>query len=188
MYKPSKKTIYIASAFLAVAGIYTYWEDVSFNYNELINPEENRGEARLIDSNGIRYTLLNHGNGKESALYDDDKSVTFHRDSEGNLVWDAGLASLIPNIAAGYYMFHGYSVPNARMDGNAMTYRLMSPLKSYEAQKQSSNGSNLRAVYLGSLLGRQFATDGYNREISQRAYKIGEQKGFGSSGARSGGS
>ena len=75
---------------------------------------------------------MNHGDGKETALFDDDRSVTFHREKDGSLVWDAGLASLLPSIAAGYYIFHGFNPPTARMDGRTMTYRVAAPLKPYE--------------------------------------------------------
>ena len=120
MYKPSKKTIYLTGAFAAVAGlvgVYSYWNDISYAVCDKVYPEANEGEVRLKDSQGNRYSLLNHGDGKETALYDDNRSVTFHRDNGGNLVWDAGLASLLPTIAAGYYIFHGFNPPTARMDG-----------------------------------------------------------------------
>ena len=126
MYKPSKKTIYLTGAFAAVAGlvgVYSYWNDISYAVCDKVYPEANEGEVRLKDSQGNRYSLLNHGDGKETALYDDNRSVTFHRDNGGNLVWDAGLASLLPTIAAGYYIFHGFNPPTARMDGRTMTYR-----------------------------------------------------------------
>ena len=99
MYKPSKKTIYITTAFAAVAGIVgvsSYWNDIAYAVCDKIYPEANDGEVRLKDNQGNRYSLLNHGDGKETALYDDNRSVTFHRDTSGNLVWDAGLAGLLP--------------------------------------------------------------------------------------------
>lgn len=111
MYKPSKKTIYITSAFAAVAGLVgvsSYWNDIAYVVCDKIYPKANDGEVRLKDNQGNRYSLLNHGDGKETALYDDNRSVTFHRDTSGNLVWDAGLAGLLPSIAAGYYMFYGF--------------------------------------------------------------------------------
>ena len=95
MYKPSKKTLYITSAFAAVAGlvgVYSYWNDIAYVVCDKIYPEANDGEVRLKDNQGNRYSLLNHGDGKETALFDDDRSVTFHREKDGSLVWDAGLA------------------------------------------------------------------------------------------------
>ena len=87
MYKPSKKTIYLTGAFAAVAGlvgVYSYWNDISYAVCDKVYPEANEGEVRLKDSQGNRYSLLNHGDGKETALYDDNRSVTFHRDNGGN--------------------------------------------------------------------------------------------------------
>lgn len=124
MYEPSKNTVYIAIAFTSIAalvGAYSYWDDVSYALCDVVKPELNNGEVRLVDDEGKSYTLINHGDGKETALYDDaEKSVTFHRDEKGNIIWDAGLASLIPTLAVGYYAFHGFSAPMAYMDAPSM--------------------------------------------------------------------
>ncbi|MDU5736602.1 MAG: hypothetical protein E6Z71_03325 [Veillonella sp.] len=186
MYKPSKKTIYITGAFAAVAGIVgvsSYWNDISYAVCDKIYPEANEGEVRLKDNQGNRYSLLNHGDGKETALYDDNRSVTFHRDTTGNLVWDAGLAGLLPGIAAGYYIFHGFNPPTARMDGRTMTYRVAAPLKPYEEPNvYTTTGSNTHGT-----LGRRTYKD-YEKRRSQKASSIGQKSGFGSAGSRSGGS
>ena len=137
MYEPSKNTVYIAIAFTSIAalvGAYSYWDDVSYALCDVVKPELNNGEVRLVDDEGKSYTLINHGDGKETALYDDaEKSVTFHRDEKGNIIWDAGLASLIPTLAVGYYAFHGFSAPMAYMDAPSMTYRVTSPLTPFDA-------------------------------------------------------
>ena len=113
-------------------------------------------------------------------MTDDNRSVTFHRDNGGNLVWDAGLASLLPTIAAGYYMFHGFNPPTARMDGRTMTYRAVSPLKPYEQPNEyTSSGSTIHG-YGG---GRSFRS--YENSRSKKASSIGQKSGFGSAGARS---
>ena len=183
MYKPSKKTIYLTGAFAAVAGlvgVYSYWNDISYAVCDKVYPEAKEGEVRLKDSQGNRYSLLNHGDGKETALYDDNRSVTFHRDNSGNLVWDAGLAGLLPTIAAGYYMFHGFNPPTARMDGRTMTYRVASPLKPYEQSiEYTSSGSTIH----GYGAGRSFRS--YENSRSKKASSIGQKSGFGSAGARS---
>lgn len=141
-------------------------------------------EVRLKDNQGNRYSLLNHGDGKETALYDDDRSVTFHRDNSGNLVWDAGLAGLLPGIAAGYYAFHGFNAPpQARMDAKTMTYRVAAPLKPYEEPYvYTASGSNVH-----SSVGRRTYKDYENRR-SKKAASIGQKSGFGSAGVRSSGS
>ena len=83
MYEPSKNTVYIAIAFTSIAalvGTCAYWDDISYALCDVVKPELNNGEVRLVDDEGKSYTLINHGNGKETALYDDaEKSVTFHR-------------------------------------------------------------------------------------------------------------
>ena len=116
-------------------------------------------------------------------MFDDDRSVTFHREKDGSLVWDAGLASLLPSIAAGYYIFHGFNPPTARMDGRTMTYRVAAPLKPYEEPYvYTATGSNVR-----TSLGRRTYQD-YEKRRSQKASSIGQKSGFGSAGSRSGGS
>ena len=95
-------------------------------------------------------------------------------------MWDAGLASLLPSIAAGYYIFHGFNPPTARMDGRTMTYRVASPLKPYEQPiEYSSSGSTIHG-YGG---GRSFRN--YENNRSKKASSIGQKTGFGSAGARS---
>ena len=41
----------------------------------MVKPESNNGEVRLVDDEGKSYTLINHGDGKETALYDDAESL-----------------------------------------------------------------------------------------------------------------
>lgn len=187
MYKPSKKTVGITSAFVGIAGLviaYQYWPDISYAVCEKIYPEANEGEVRLEDNQGNRYSLLNHGDGKETALYDDDKSVTFHRDGDGNLVWDAGLAGLIPSIAAGYYAFHGFNAPQARMDAKTMTYRVAAPLTPYqEPSVYTTSGSHGHGAR-----GLVQSYRNYQEYKSKKAGSIGTKSGFGSAGARSGAS
>ena len=192
MYQPSKKTLFLTLAFVSAAGAagltYTYWEDISFAVCQYIYPEANEGEARLEDSEGTRYTLLNHGDGKETALYDDNKSLTFHRDKAGNLLWDAGLAGLFPRMAASYYAFHGFNTPPARMDGPTMTYRAMAPLEAYqEPDKYVARGTGAHGYGGRSYWGSRSAKE-YEEKPSKRSSFVGRKVGFGSAGARSGSS
>lgn len=188
MYRPSKRTRCIAAGFAAVAaiGTYAYWEDISFAVCDWIAPEYNAGEARLKDDQGTRYTLLNHGDGMETALYDDDRSVTFRREEDGSLAWQAGLASLIPTIAAGYYAFHGFSAPAARMDLASMTYRVSEPLAPY-VPPYVAKGTGARNFYFHGSRGGS-STRSYDGKKSSRANFVGRKSGFGSAGVRSGGS
>ena len=121
MYEPSKNTVYIAIAFTSIAalvGAYSYWDDVSYALCDVVKPELNNGEVRLVDDEGKSYTLINHGDGKETALYDDaEKSVTFHRDEKGDIIWDAGL---IYSLA--------YSIPAAILNSPPSVDQSYSPL------------------------------------------------------------
>ena len=68
MYEPSKNTVYIAIAFTSIAalvGAYSYWDDVSYALCDVVKPELNNGEVRLVDDEGKSYTLINHGDGKK---------------------------------------------------------------------------------------------------------------------------
>ena len=61
MYEPSKNTVYIAIAFTSIAalvGAYSYWDDVSYALCDVVKPELNNGEVRLIDDEGKSYTLI----------------------------------------------------------------------------------------------------------------------------------
>ena len=70
------------------------------------------------------------------------------------------------------------------MDGRTMTYRVAAPLKPYEEPNvYTASGSN---VHSGTL-GRRTYQD-YEKRRSQKASSIGQKSGFGSAGARSGGS
>ncbi len=95
-------------------------------------------------------------------------------------MWDAGLAGLLPSIAAGYYIFHGFNPPTARMDGRTMTYRIAAPLQTYEEPYvYTASGSNVH-----SAMGRSLYRS-YERNRSKKASSIGQKSGFGSAGARS---
>ena len=86
-------------------------------------------------------------------------------EKDGSLVWDAGLASLLPSIAAGYYIFHGFNPPTARMDGRTMTYRVAAPLKPYEEPSvYTATGSNVR-----TSLGRRTLSRLWRSEESQKS-------------------
>ena len=184
MYEPSKNTVYIAIAFTSIAalvGVYSHWDDISYALCDVVKPESNNGEVRLVDDESKSYTLINHGDGKETALYDDaEKSVTFHRDEKGDIIWDAGLASLIPTLAVGYYAFHGFSAPTAYMDAPSMTYRATSPLTPFDASTGASKSNSARVARTINEMTR----NRYNTKTSNRAHRIGEKYGCGSVGAR----
>lgn len=187
MEKLGEKAIYVAAAFTSVAaiGVYAYWEDVSFALCERFVPDWNAGEGRLTDADGRRFTLLNQGDGKETALYDDDTAVTFHRDAEGNLVWDYGTASLLSAIAGSYFAFHGLHTASGHMDVASMTYRVQgkpTPLLKEGEEKPASGMSR------GWGHGGGYGGSNYETKKSDRAHLIGRRSGFGKAGIRSSGS
>lgn len=114
-----RKAAILAAAFASVGALgaaYFYRHDIAFSIADVVHPEWNAGEARLADAYDRRYTLLNNGDGTETALYDDSTAVTFRHDGAGDLVWLFGTASLLAPLAPNYFAFHGFSYTGGRMD------------------------------------------------------------------------
>ena len=60
MYEPSKNTVYIAIAFTSIAalvGACSYWDDISYALCDVVKPELNNGEVRLVDDEGKSYDV-----------------------------------------------------------------------------------------------------------------------------------
>ena len=89
MFTPGKKTILITSMFVASSIICG------------CAPDEQTGEQQLKDDNGDVYSLINNGDGTETAKYEDGREVTFKRDDNGNLNFISGAAGLLGGLAAG---------------------------------------------------------------------------------------
>ncbi len=108
MKEKNSKTKYLVGAFLATAlVIYGCGSDTEENAEPVENGE-NLGQ-RLADDTGAEYTLIDNGDGTETARYDDGRAVTFRRQEDGSLDYVAGVAGLIAGMAASYYLFHGFS-------------------------------------------------------------------------------
>ena len=181
-----QKAAYVAAAFASVAAVtvvYSHWEDISFELCSVVAPSWNKGEQRLSDAQGRRFTLLNHGDGKETALYDDNTAVTFHRDEAGDLIWEYGTASLLSSIAASYFTFHGFSPPRGHMEPTMMTYRIDGPLTPRQEEEEQQRSFSGRAWGRGSTINRK-----YKEEKSKKARLVGRKAGFGQAGVRSAGS
>ena len=89
MENMGRKAAILAAAFASVGALgaaYVYRHDIAFSIADVVHPEWNAGEARLADAYDRRYTLLNNGDGTETALYDDATAVTFRHDGAGDLV------------------------------------------------------------------------------------------------------
>ena len=153
-YKPKSKTKYVIGAFLATALVISSLSsdsDKNNNANQTSTTESttnesstNAGGQRLTDDNGNEYTLVDNGDGTETAAYDDGKSVTFQRQEDGSLDYLAGTAGLIAGLAAGYYMFHGFSNTNANKgtwDAYRNRYTVSEPLKRNDTASGGGGGS-----------------------------------------------
>ena len=184
MENMGRKAAILAAAFASVGALgaaYVYRHDIAFSICDIIHPEWNAGEARLTDSYDRRLTLLNNGDGTETALYDDDTAVTFRNDGAGNLVWLYGTASLLAPLAPNYFAFHGFSYTGGTMDLAHMTYRTNAPLTPLPETFKASSRSHAHGFSRG-YTGR----GNYDKKSSQSG-EVSRKSGFGQAGIRSSG-
>lgn len=185
MENMGRKAAILAAAFGSVAAIgaaYVYRHDIAFSICDVVHPAWNEGEARLADAYNRRYTLLNNGDGTETALYDDSTAVTFRHDGTGDLVWLFGTASLLAPLAPNYFAFHGFSYAGGSMDLAQMTYRANAPLSPLpEKYTTSGTGSHSHGTAHG------FAGRSYNEKKSSQSGEVSRRSGFGQAGIRSSG-
>lgn len=192
MENAGRKAAILAAVFASVAALgagYYYRHDIIFELCDLVHPAWNAGEQRLADVYGRRYTLMNVGDGTETALYDDDTAVNFKRDEAGNLIWQYGTASLLAPIAANYFAFHGLTYPGGSMDVAAMTYR---PTGTPEAlpSPPPETGRTSAGAYRGGGAGRGYwgrSGTNYDGKKSDNAKQLTRKSGFGRAGMRSSG-
>ena len=179
MENMGRKAAILAAAFASVGALgaaYVYRHDIAFSICDW-----NTGEARLTDSYDRRLTLLNNGDGTETALYDDDTAVTFRNDGAGNLVWLYGTASLLAPLAPNYFAFHGFSYAGGTMDLAHMTYRTNAPLTPLPETFKASSRSHAHGFSRG-YTGR----GNYDKKSSQSG-EVSRKSGFGQAGIRSSG-
>ena len=185
MENMGRKAAILAAAFASVGALgaaYVYRHDIAFSICDIVHPEWNAGEARLTDSYDRRLTLLNNGDGTETALYDNDTAVTFRNDGAGNLVWLYGTASLLAPLAPNYFAFHGFSYAGGTMDLAHMTYRANAPLSPLpEKYTVSGTGAHTHVVNHG------YAGRRYNEKKSGKSGEVSRRSGFGQAGIRSSG-
>ena len=179
-----RKAAILAAAFASVGALgaaSVYRHDIAFSVCDLVHPEWNAGEARLADAYDRRYTLLNNGDGTETALYDDSTAVTFRHDGAGDLVWLFGTASLLAPLAPNYFAFHGFSYAGGTMDLAHMTYRTNAPLTPLPKTFTASSGSHAHGSRGYTGRGR------YNERKSSQSDEVSRKSGFGQAGIRSSG-
>ena len=184
MENMGRKAAILAAAFASVGALgaaYVYRHDIAFSIADAVHPEWNAGEARLADAYDRRYTLLNNGDGTETALYDDSTAVTFHHDGAGDLVWLFGTASLLAPLAPNYFAFHGFSYAGGTMDLAQMTYRTNAPLTPLPGTFKVSSSSHAHGFSRG-YTGRS-----YSEKKSEKASEVSRRSGFGQAGIRSSG-
>ena len=180
-----RKAAILAAAFASVGALgaaYFYRHDIAFSIADAVHPEWNAGEARLADAYDRRYTLLNNGDGTETALYDDSTAVTFRHDGAGDLVWLFGTASLLAPLAPNYFAFHGFSYAGGTMDLAQMTYRTNAPLTPLPETFKASSRSHAHGFSRG-YTGR----GRYNERKSSQSDEVSRKSGFGQAGIRSSG-
>ena len=179
-----RKAAILAAAFASVGALgaaYVYRHDIAFSVCDVVHPEWNAGEARLADAYDRRYTLLNNGDGTETALYDDNTAVTFRHDGAGDLVWLFGTASLLAPLAPNYFAFHGFSYAGGTMDLAHMTYRTNAPLTPLPETFKASSHSHAHGSRGYTGRGR------YNERKSSQSGEVSRKSGFGQAGIRSSG-
>lgn len=133
------KTKYLVGVFIATALLTGGCSD------EVENPVPNTTQSlagqRLTDDNGVEYTLIDNGDGTETARYDDGRSVTFRRQEDGSLDFLSGTAGLLAGMAAGYFLFHGFNNPGGNWDASRNRYTVSEPLKPTNTPTNAANTS-----------------------------------------------
>ena len=133
------KTKYLVGVFIATALLTGGCSD------EVENPVPNATQSlagqRLTDDNGVEYTLIDNGDGTETARYDDGRSVTFRRQEDGSLDFLSGTAGLLAGMAAGYFLFHGFNSPAGNWDASRNRYTVSEPLKPTTTPTNAANTS-----------------------------------------------
>ena len=160
MLNVESKTARIVAAFAAVATTAMF---AGCGEEELADEHEEYEDQRLTDDEGVAYTLHRNADGTETARYDDGREVTFRRNGDGSLEHISGLGPLLAGLAAGYFLFHGFSVPYGSYNGSR--YVVQEPLKRMTRQEQEQQMSR----YSGGSAGSAKSTGSANTEAKSAA-------------------
>ena len=161
MLNVESKTARIVAAFAAVAT--TAMFAGCGEEEKLADEHEEYEDQRLTDDEGVAYTLHRNADGTETARYDDGREVTFRRNGDGSLEHISGLGTLLAGLAAGYFLFHGFSVPYGIYNGSR--YVVQEPLKRMTRQEQEKQMSR----YSGGSAGSAKSTGSANTEAKSAA-------------------
>ena len=162
---------------------------------------QNLAGQRLTDDNGVEYTLIDNGDGTETARYDDGRSVTFRRQEDGSLDFLSGTAGLIAGMAAGYFMFHGFSSPAGNWNAAQNRYTVSEPLQRRDnnttaggsAGKTPSSATSSTSNPSNAANANSSNTANSNSKVnlskdSSSSTNSSAKTGFGTAGARGGSS
>ena len=180
------KTKYLVGAFLATALIISGCGDDTAEQPATETPQTQTKLAgqRLTDDSGVEYTLIDNGDGTETARYDDGRAVTFRREEDGSLDYISGAAGLLAGMAAGYFLFHGFSSPAGTWDSARNRYTVSEPLRRDERNTTGGVGAGTSARPASSSSN----SGGVNltKPAAPSSSASSAKTGFGSAGARAG--
>lgn len=196
-----RKTKYLVGTFLATAllfsGCFSETEDTPAP-TQNTDTQKLAGQ-RLTDDSGVEYTLIDNGDGTETARYDDGRSVTFRRQEDGSLDFMSGTAGLIAGLAAGYFMFHGFSSGGGTWDSARNRYTVSEPLQRRDTPTSAAtNSTNQNSTARNSTTPNSTTQNSTTQNSTTQNSKVNLSKeptasssnaksGFGSAGARTGG-
>ena len=184
------KTKYLVGAFVATALLIGGCGDEETTEVPTQDQTQNLAGQRLTDDNGVEYTLIDNGDGTETARYDDGRSVTFRRQEDGSLDFLSGTAGLIAGMAAGYFLFHGFSSPAGNWDASRNRYTVSEPLKSTNnpanAASTAKPSTNSTATNSNSKV--NLSKDPAPKSSAATSSNSSAKSGFGNAGARGGSS
>ena len=200
--KKKSKTKYLVGTFLATALLMggCFSDDEAEN-SVPAETQQNLAGQRLTDDNGVEYTLIDNGDGTETARYDDGRSVTFRRQEDGSLDFLSGTAGLIAGMAAGYFMFHGFSSPAGNWNAAQNRYTVNEPLQRRDSTtaggaatsnrnsttQNSSTATNANSNTANSNSKVNLST-APKTNVNSSSSNSSAKTGFGTAGARGGSS
>ena len=186
------KTKYLVGAFVATALLMGGCGDEETTEVPAQNQTQSLAGQRLTDDNGVEYTLIDNGDGTETARYDDGRSVTFRRQEDGSLDFLSGTAGLLAGMAAGYFLFHGFNNPGGNWDASRNRYTVSEPLKRTTTPANAANTSkpatNSTAANPNSKVNLSKDTNPAPKSSATTSSNSSAKSGFGTAGARGGSS
>lgn len=123
----------------------------------------------LTDDDGNNYTVNTNDDGTYTARYGNGDSVTFEENDDGTLAYQSGNHSLLPLMAASYFLWRNNGYQQSRHNRNNY-------YGGYYGNNHRNNNTSQSSVSSG------------NTTSKSTGKAVGSHSGFGSAGARSGAS